>query len=163
VVTSRNCLSCQSGQVLCQVMSRIFLTLPESMYRWKFTSTREGRLPVVMLCVFRNQFTFPVCALCFTFNGKFANESGRDGVGGIASRSGSRFEPHWGKRFFVRFQTGPVAQTASCTMYRVHFPGLERPERGVDYCSPLAPRIEFYVPLLPLCTFLASYDIKVDL
>lgn len=136
MATSRNCLSCQSGQALCQVTSRIFLTLHESMYRWKFASTRGGRLPVVMLCVFRNQFTFPVCTLCVTFNGKFANDVGRDGVGGIASRSGSRFEPHWGTRFFAPFQTGPVAHTASCTMYRVHFPGVQRPERGVDYWPP---------------------------
>jgi hypothetical protein len=99
VAASRTCLSCQSGQALCPVTSRILLTLHEPMYRWKLASTRGGRLPFVMLLVFLNQFTLPVCTLCVTFNGKFANDMGREGVGSIASRSGSRFEPHWETRF----------------------------------------------------------------
>ena len=116
------------------------------MYRWKLASTRGGRLPVVMLCVFRDHFTFTVCTLCVTFNGKFANDVGHDGLGGITSRRGSRFEPHWVTRFFAPFQTGSVALTASCTMYRVHFPWVKRPERGVDYWSPsCAENKEFYV------------------
>jgi hypothetical protein len=136
VVTSQTCLSCYSGQALCPVQSGVLLTLHEPMCRRKLTSTRGGRLPVVMLCVFRYQFTFPVCTLCVTFNGKFANDMSRDGVGGIASRSDSRFEPHWGTRFIAPFQTGPVAHTASCTMYRVHFLGVQRLKRGVDYWLP---------------------------
>jgi len=110
------------------------------------------------------RITLPVCTMCVTFNGKFADDVGRDDVGGIASRSGSRFEPHWRTRFFAPFQTGPVAHTASCTMYWVHFPGIQRPERGVEYWPPsCAKNKDFYIPLLPLCTLLASYDIKVDL
>jgi hypothetical protein len=164
VATSRNCLSCQSGQILCPVTSRILLTIHEPMYRWKLASTRGGRLPVVMVCVFRNQFTFPACKLCVTFNGTFADDVGPDDVSGIASRSGSRFEPHSGTRFFAPFQTGPVAHTVSCTMYWFHFPGVIRPERGANYWPPsCAESKEFYVPLLPLYAFLASYDIKVDL
>lgn len=144
--------------------SRILLTLHEPMYRRKLLSTRGGSLLFVMLCLFLNQFTLPVCTMCITFNGRFADDVGRDVIGGIASRSGSRFEPHWGTRFSAPFQNGPVAHTASCTMYWVHIPGIQRPERGFDYWPPsCAENKEFYVPLLPLCTFLASYDIKVDL
>jgi len=37
-----------------------------------------------------------------------------------------------GARFSAPFQTGPGAYPASCTMGTGYFPGVRRPERGVD-------------------------------
>ena len=46
-------------------------------------------------------------------------------------------------RFSTPAQTGPVAHAASCTCgYRVSFPGVKRPGRGVDHPLHLAPRLK---------------------
>jgi hypothetical protein len=54
-----------------------------------------------------------------------------------------------GARFSALVQAGPVAHPASNTMGTVSFPGLKRPERGVDHPSPssakVKERIELYV------------------
>jgi hypothetical protein len=38
-----------------------------------------------------------------------------------------------GARFFAHVQNGPEAHSASCTMGTGSFPGVKRPERGVDH------------------------------
>ena len=40
------------------------------------------------------------------------------------------------------FQTGPGAHSASCTKGTGSFPGVQRPERGVDHPPHLAPRLK---------------------
>ena len=63
---------------------------------------------------------------------------------GIATRyglGGPGIESRWGSRFFAPVQTGPGAHPAYSTMGTGSFPGVKRPERGVDHPPLLAPRL----------------------
>ena len=64
-----------------------------------------------------------------------------------------------GARFSVDFRTGPGAQPASCTMGTGSFPGVNRPGRGVDHPSNLAPRLkkEYSYTSTPLWAFVACF------
>ena len=57
---------------------------------------------------------------------------------------GPEIESQWGARFSSQIYTGSGAQPASYTynVYRVSFPGVKRPERGVDYQPYLAPKLK---------------------
>ena len=61
---------------------------------------------------------------------------GWDSSVGIATRyglDGPEIESRWGARFSAPVRTGPGAHPASCTMGTGSFPGVKRPERGVDH------------------------------
>ena len=61
---------------------------------------------------------------------------GRDSSFGIATRyllEGSGIESRWGARFSAPVQTGHGAHPDSCTMDNGSFPGVKRPERGVNH------------------------------
>jgi hypothetical protein len=47
--------------------------------------------------------------------------------------------------------------------YQVSFPWVNRPERGVDYPSHLAPRLEKSKVCLRLCAFMVSYRVNFTL
>jgi hypothetical protein len=69
----------------------------------------------------------------------------RDSVVGIATRyelGGPGIESQWGARFSAPAQTGPGAYPAFCTMGTGSFPGVKRPERGVDHPPHPAPRLK---------------------
>jgi hypothetical protein len=74
---------------------------------------------------------------------------GRDSSVGIAIRyrlDGPGIESRWGARFSGSVQTGPGAHPASYTVPPIQwgtgsFPGVKRPERGVDHPPHLAPRL----------------------
>ena len=60
---------------------------------------------------------------------------GRCSSVGIVTRYGlddSGIESRWGARFSAPVQTGPGAHPTSCTTCTGSFPGVKRPERGVD-------------------------------
>ena len=52
----------------------------------------------------------------------------------LAGRSGDRIPVE--ERFSAPVQTGPGANSATYTMGTGSFPGVKRPERGVDHPSP---------------------------
>jgi hypothetical protein len=60
-------------------------------------------------------------------------------------------------RFSASVQTCPRAHPAAYTMGTGSFPGLKRPERGVDHPPPPTPRLKkkYSCPLLPLWAFVA--------
>ena len=69
--------------------------------------------------------------LCTMYSGV-----GWDSSVGIATRyglDGPEIESRWGARFSAPVRTGPGAHPASCTMGTGSFPGVKRPERGVDH------------------------------
>jgi len=51
-------------------------------------------------------------------------------------------ESRWGTRFSAPVQTGPGAHSASYTMGTGSFPGVKRPERGVDHPPPSSAKVE---------------------
>jgi hypothetical protein len=64
---------------------------------------------------------------------------------GIATRygmDGSEVESRWGARFSAPVQTGPGAYPAPYTMGTGSFPGVKRPERGVDHQSPSSAEVK---------------------
>jgi hypothetical protein len=68
-----------------------------------------------------------------------AFEVGREAQWGIATGyglDGPGIDSRWGARFFAHVQTGPGAQTTSCTMGTGCFPGVKRPGRGADHPPP---------------------------
>ena len=61
---------------------------------------------------------------------------GPDSSVGIATHyglDGPRIESRWEARFSAPVQTGPGAHPSSCTMGTGSFPGVKRPEHGVDH------------------------------
>ena len=78
---------------------------------------------------------------------------GRDSSGGIATRyglDGTGIELRWGARFSAAVQTVPGSPpTLLYSGYRVSFPGLKRPVRGVDhpplYSAEVKERVELYL------------------
>ena len=69
----------------------------------------------------------------------------RDSSVGIATPfglDGPEIESRWGARFSATVQNGPGAHLASCTMGSGYFPGVKRPERGVNHPLHLAQRIK---------------------
>jgi hypothetical protein len=54
-----------------------------------------------------------------------------------------------GARFYSPVQTGPGAYPASCIMGTGSFPGVKRPERGLDHSPPssaeVKERVELYL------------------
>jgi hypothetical protein len=50
-------------------------------------------------------------------------------------------------RFSAPVQTGPGAYPASCTMGTGSFPGIKRPERGVDHPPPSSAKVKERVEL----------------
>ena len=60
-------------------------------------------------------------------------------------------EPCMVARFFAPVKTGPWGPYNSCTMGTGSFPGVKRPERGVDHPPHLTPRFKMRraIPLLP--------------
>jgi hypothetical protein len=70
---------------------------------------------------------------------------GRDRAVGTATRcglDGPGIESQWWTRFSAPVQTCPRAHPASYTMGTGSFPGVKRPERGVDHPPHLAPRLK---------------------
>jgi hypothetical protein len=70
---------------------------------------------------------------------------GGDSAVGIANRyglDGPGIEFRWGPRFSPPVHTGPGDHPASYTMGAGSFPGVKRPERGVDHPPHLAPRLK---------------------
>ena len=64
---------------------------------------------------------------------------GRDSSVGMATRYGLHgpgIESRWGAIFSAPVQTATVAHPTSCTMVIGSFPGVKRPERGVDHPPP---------------------------
>ena len=80
---------------------------------------------------------------------------GRDSSVGIVTRyglNGPGIESRWGARFSAPFQTGPGAQTASCTVGTGSFPGVKRLGLGTDSPPPIfsaevLKRLELYLYL----------------
>ena len=62
---------------------------------------------------------------------------------------GPGIESRWGARFSAPVHTGPGAHPASNTMGTGPFPGVKRPERGVDHPHPssteVKERVELYI------------------
>ena len=70
---------------------------------------------------------------------------GHDSSVGIATRyglDGPRIESPWAARFSAPVQNVPRAHPASYTMDTGYFPGVKRPERGVNHPPHLAPRLK---------------------
>jgi hypothetical protein len=59
-------------------------------------------------------------------------------------------------KFSAVVQTGPEAHPAFFTMFRVSFPGMRRPGRGIDHPTHLAPKVnkELSYTATPLCVFI---------
>jgi len=75
---------------------------------------------------------------------------GRDSSVGIATRYGlgrPRNKSRCRARFSAPVQTGPGAHPASYTTYTGSFPGVKRPERGVDHPSPSSAEVKVTVEL----------------
>jgi hypothetical protein len=73
----------------------------------------------------------------------------RDSTVGIATRyrlDGPGIESRWA-RFFAPVQNGPEAHPASYTMGIRSYPGVKRPERGVDHPPPSSAEVEGEVEL----------------
>ena len=77
---------------------------------------------------------------------------GRDSSVGIATHyrlDGPGIESRWGARFSTPFKTGPGVHPASYKMGTGSFPGVKRPERGVDHPPPssaeVKERVELYL------------------
>jgi hypothetical protein len=72
---------------------------------------------------------------------------GRNSSVGIASHYG--LDGPEGTRFSTHVQTGPVAHPTSYNMDTVFFPGVKRPERGVNHPPPssaeVKERVDLYV------------------
>jgi hypothetical protein len=71
--------------------------------------------------------------------------AGRDSSVGAATRygmDGPGIESRLGARFSKTIQTSLVAHPTSHTMGTGSFPGVKRPERGVDHSPHLAPRLK---------------------
>ena len=69
----------------------------------------------------------------------------RDSSVGRATRyglDGTGIETRWGARFSAPVQTGPEAHPAPYTMGTGSFPGVKRPERGVDNPPHLTPKLK---------------------
>jgi hypothetical protein len=65
---------------------------------------------------------------------------GRDSSVGIVTHyglDGPGIESRWEARFSAVIQTGPGAHLASYTVGTGSFPGVSRPERGVDHPPPI--------------------------
>jgi hypothetical protein len=74
----------------------------------------------------------------------------RDSSVGIAVRYGldsPGIESQWGARIAAPVQTGPGAHPASCTMGTGCFPGVKRPDRGVDHPPPTSAEVKERVKL----------------
>ena len=77
-----------------------------------------------------------------------SNKEGRDSSVGIATRyglNGPGIKSRWGRRatFFAPVQTSPgVPPSLPYNRYRVSFPGVKRPGRGVNHPPQLAPRVK---------------------
>jgi hypothetical protein len=64
---------------------------------------------------------------------------GRDSSVGIVTRyglDGPGIESRWGARFFSHVLTGRGVHPAFCTVGIGSFPGVKRPERGVNHPPP---------------------------
>jgi hypothetical protein len=76
---------------------------------------------------------------------------GRDSSVGVATRyglNGPGIESPWGARFSATVQTGPGAHPASYIRGTEAFPGVKRPDRGVDQPQPgteAKERVELYL------------------
>jgi len=70
---------------------------------------------------------------------------------------GPGIKSRWGSRFSAPLQTGPRAHPASYTMGTGSFPGVKRPERGVDHPPSSSAEVKerVVIPLLPLWAFVA--------
>jgi len=85
------------------------------------------------------------------FNDTASNNRNDTSVG-IATRcglDGTGIESRWGARFSGPVQAGPGAHAASYTMDTGSFPGVKRPEGGVDHPPPssaeVKERVELYL------------------
>jgi len=70
---------------------------------------------------------------------------GRDSSVGVATcygMDGSGIESRWGARFSAPVHTGPGAHPASYAMDTGSFPGVKRPEHGVDHPPLLVPKLK---------------------
>ena len=88
---------------------------------------------------------------------------GRDSSVGIATRyrlqrSGDRIPV--GSTFSAPVETGLGSHPATYVVGTRSFPGVKRPERGVDHPPPCIAETKERVPLLPLCAFLAGHRVK---
>ena len=75
---------------------------------------------------------------------------GRDSSVGIATRhvlDGPGIESRWGAKFSAPVQTDLGAYPASYAMDTGSFPGVKRPERGVDYPPPSRAQVKEIVDL----------------
>jgi hypothetical protein len=84
---------------------------------------------------------------------------GRDSSVGIVTQYrlvGPGIESRWGRDFPHPSRLALKSDPASYTMGTGSFPGVKRPERGVDHPPHLAPRLKKeYILLLPLWAFVA--------
>ena len=67
------------------------------------------------------------------------------------------------ERFHAPVQTGPVAHPASCTMGNGSFPGVKRPDRGVDYPIPSSAEVKERVELIVVYVFLLFVHVFLTL
>jgi hypothetical protein len=75
---------------------------------------------------------------------------GRDSAVGISTRyglDGPEIESRWEARFSAPVHSGPRAHPASHTMGAESFPGVKRPERGVDQPTPSSAEVNERVEL----------------
>jgi len=85
------------------------------------------------------------CCRCWNIFQCVRNFTDRDSSVGIATRygfDGPGIESRWEARFSATVQTGPGIHPTSYTMCTVSFPGVKRPEGGVDNPPHLTQRLK---------------------
>ena len=106
-----------------------------------FSCSKPRHIPAKWRLKVPIKYTFVLFYILFFDTVLFIYSVGRDGSVGIATRYGLDapvIEYRWGARFSASVQTGTGAQTILCTMDTGSFPGLKRPERGIDHPPHLA-------------------------
>ena len=62
-------------------------------------------------------------------------------------------ESQYGVRFSAPIQTGPNANPATYTMVTGSFPGVKRPESGIDHSPPYRAEVKERVEVYLYCTY----------
>ena len=116
----------------------------------------KGLINVQMIKIFRNSYRDKDAILVIVFSPAWTGIETRYGPGGPG------IESWWGARFFTHVQNGPGPTQPSVQWVPGLFPGVKRPERGVDHPLHLAQRLKKSraTALLPFWDFVACSGVK---